>query len=158
MSVRNVVVGGIYKKNTNKQLTFYEFLILHRILLWKGWEFPKGGVEKKDRAEEIALRREIEEETGLKNIRIITKLPYRIKYKYPKKYSEKYKHSETVQSVYLVRSFEENVRTTVEHDVHKWLPYEDARKLLTHAQQRKALDVAWKFLQGKSTDEGVVTF
>ena len=81
MSVRNVVVGVIYRKNTNKQLAFYEFLILHRILLWEGWEFPKGGVEKKDRAEEVTLRREIEEETGLKNIRIITKLPYRIKYK-----------------------------------------------------------------------------
>ena len=63
-----------------------------------------------------------------------------------------------MQSVYLVRSFEDKIKTTIEHDAHKWLPYKDARKLLTHAQQRKALDVAWKFLQGKSNDEGFVTF
>ena len=82
----------------------------------------------------------------------------RQKYKYPKKYADKYKHTETVQSVYVVRSFQKDIKTTIEHDKFKWLPYEEARKLLTHAQQVKALDIAWKFLRGRIKDEGAVTF
>lgn len=155
MSVRRVVVAIIYKKNEKKE---FEFLILQRAIDWSGWEFPKGAIEKNDKTDEMSVRREIFEETGIKNIRIISKLPYEIRYKYPKKYSEKYKHTETVQSVFLVRSFEEQVKTSVEHKAYKWLNYENARKLLTHTQQRKALDIAWKFLRGKLQDEGNVTF
>ncbi len=77
MSVRKGVNGIIYSKE--KDGIF--FLVLHRVLNWKGWEFPKGGIEKTDSVDEIALRREIKEETGLTNIRIIIKLPFEIKYK-----------------------------------------------------------------------------
>ncbi len=149
MSVRNVVVGIVYKKDESE----IRFLVLHRILLWKGWEFPKGGIEKGE-IEETAIKRELKEEAGLEKIRIIEKLPMQIKYKYPKEYAEKFKDSETVQSVYVVRAFQDDIKLpayhgVAEHDEFKWLQYEDARKLLTHAQQKKALDAAWKFLNRK---------
>jgi 8-oxo-dGTP pyrophosphatase MutT (NUDIX family) len=149
MSVRNVVVGIVYTKVGNE----IKFLVLHRVWLWEGWEFPKGGLEKTDKTEESALLRELKEETGLVKVRIIEKLPYKIQYKYTKKYSEKYKDSETIQSVFLVRAFESGVSMPMiagvkEHDDFRWLPYEDARKLLTHANQKKALDEAWKHLKG----------
>jgi len=146
MSVRKVVVGVIlYKGKEGKE---DEFLILHRTLGWKGWEFPKGGVERKDRFEdELALRREIREETGLSNIRILGRLPFFIRYKYPKKYASKYKHTGTVQSVYLVRSFDRDVRTKDEHDDYQWLPYKEARRTLKHTNHKRALDVAVKFLE-----------
>ena len=83
----------------------------------------------------------------MKNIRIIGKVPFEIRYKYPIKYQHKYKHSETVQSVYLVRTFDDNIILSAEHDEFRWLAYEDAKKLLTWNDQKKALDVAWKELE-----------
>lgn len=141
MTIRKAVVGVVYRKGDQ-----IEFLILHRILLWKGWEFPKGGIERSDRAEEAALIREIQEETGLSGIRVREKLPYQIKYDFPK-YNEKY--TGTVQSVYLVRAFDGEITLTKEHDAFKWLPYKEAKKLLTHQQQKKALDIAMEFLENE---------
>ena len=62
MSLRKAVVGIVFLK---EDVT--KFLVLRRKLGWQGWEFPKGGMERKDMdVEEAALKREIEEETGLK--------------------------------------------------------------------------------------------
>jgi 8-oxo-dGTP pyrophosphatase MutT (NUDIX family) len=158
MAVRNVVVGVVYKKDGNLDST--RFLVLHRVFLWTGWEFPKGGVEKSDASDESAMMRELQEETGLVNARITTKLPYEIRYKYPKKYSDNYKFSETVQSVFLIRSFTDAVEIpdalpggSKEHSDFKWLPYKEARNLLTHDQQKKALDIAWKHIDSMEKKE-----
>ena len=147
MSVRHGVVGIVYRKTEGK----VEFLVLHRVFGWKGWEFPKGGVEKYDKTEEDALLREIKEETGLSKIRIGEKLPHAIKYKYPKDFAKKYRHTETEQHVFLVRAFEDKIKTpqfsgVKEHDDYKWLSYEEARKQITHENQKEALDDAWKIL------------
>jgi len=143
MSIRKVVVGIVFMQNGETK-----FLVLHRKLGWEGWEFPKGGIERKDmELEELALKRELKEETGLESMRIVAKLPFVIRYKYPKQYSSRYRHSETEQQVYLVRSFQKDVKTILEHDAYKWLSYEEARKTLTHDNQKKALDVAWKHLK-----------
>ena len=148
MKTRKVVVGIVYKKQSH----MIDFLILHRVWIWWGWEFPKGGIEKGE-IEEEALRREIMEETGLTKIRIIDKLPYEISYKYPKKYSENFKYTGTTQSVFLVRAFDEvrlPEKGEKEHDSFLWLPYRDARKRLTHSNYKKALDIAWKQMQGNA--------
>ena len=42
-----------------------EYLILKRKKHWKGWEFPKGKIEKFE-TKKAAARREVNEETGLK--------------------------------------------------------------------------------------------
>ena len=144
MNIRRAVVAIVYRTKDEKM----EFLVLHRKLIWTGWEFPKGGLEKMDKGlDELAVKRELEEETGIKNIRIVTKLPYKIRYKTSKEHEAQYKFKETVQSVFLIHALESGVKTSIEHDSHMWLPYKDARKLLTHMQQRRALDEAWKFLK-----------
>jgi 8-oxo-dGTP pyrophosphatase MutT (NUDIX family) len=148
MSVRRGVVAIVFRKD--KEL---EFLVLHRVLGWKGWEFPKGGIEKGDNMiEEHTVRRELKEETGLDKIRIMGKLNHQIKYKYPPEYADKYKHTESSQSVFLVKSFTEDVNLptaagVAEHDKFRWVSPDDARKLLTHDQQKKALDSAIKELK-----------
>ncbi|MCX8194216.1 MAG: NUDIX hydrolase, partial [Candidatus Pacearchaeota archaeon] len=45
------------------------YLLLHRKLHWKGWEFPKGGLLANEKYEHAAVR-EIKEETGLKVLKL----------------------------------------------------------------------------------------
>ena len=52
-------------KHSNKPL----YLLLKRKKHWKGWEFPKGGVEKGETERETLLR-ELKEECGLKILKI----------------------------------------------------------------------------------------
>lgn len=57
----NVVAGGGKVINTNNEVLF--------IYRNDKWDLPKGGVEKKETIEQTALR-EVEEETGVKDLRI----------------------------------------------------------------------------------------
>lgn len=145
MNVRRGVVAVVYRTKENN----IEFLVLHRVFIWRGWELPKGGVEKTiDRGlDELAVKRELAEETGIKNIRLATKLPHTIRYKTPKKHEDKVAFKETVQSVFLIHALEHDVKLSMEHDSFMWLSYKDARKMLTHANQKRALDEAWDFMK-----------
>lgn len=53
------------------------FLILHRCLNWHGWELLKGQIEQNESKNE-ALLREIFEETGLKNVRIVKPIDHKM--------------------------------------------------------------------------------
>ena len=145
MNVRRGVVAVVYRTKESN----IEFLLLHRTWIWKGWELLKGGIEKTaDKGlDELAVKREMEEETGIRKIRIVTKMPHTIRYSTPKKYEGKYPFKETVQSVFVVHALEDNVKISLEHDSFMWLSYKDARKMLTHANQKKALDEAWDFMK-----------
>jgi len=48
------------------------FLVLKRKLHWHGWEFVKGHVEKETARQ--AVLRELREETGIKNVKLIVKI------------------------------------------------------------------------------------
>jgi len=118
------------------------FLLLHRILNWKGWEFPKGGIEEgEDR--EAALLREIREETGLENIRALKKLPEKkewlaggIKYSY---------------DVFLAEAESEQPAKLdgVEHDAFCWCPPEEVLGRLEHENSKVFFR---KALKGLGTD------
>src|SRR3989338_2427952 len=110
--MREGVVGIIAGENG-------KLLLLHRALHWKGWEFPKGGVEAGE-SEEKALLREIEEETGLK-AEIATKLPYEISYVSG--------NEDVRQKVFLSRCKEVGIRLSEEHDKFLWVGFEKAVKL-----------------------------
>ena len=63
---RKAVFIVVYRKEKDKIL----YLILKRKLHWKGWEFPKGGTEKREKLVQT-LERELKEETGQSAIKII---------------------------------------------------------------------------------------
>ena len=63
MGIRKGAVGIIFRQNKKNS---YEFLILRRKFLWRGWEFAKGGVKESKENEETGVLREIKEETGLR--------------------------------------------------------------------------------------------
>ena len=120
------------------------FLILYRVLHWTGWEFPKGGIDNE--TEEEALLREIKEETGL-DAKIISRLPCEITYDYPKGFIKKAKteYDGAKQSAYLLLA-NGNVKLSKEHKKYRWVSYKQARKLLKHESQKKALDIGYQYV------------
>lgn len=123
-----------------------QFLLMHRILHWIGWEFLKGGVYDGE-TEEETLRREIEEETGKKNFKIVKKLSVTFDYDYSGDYKKQIhcKYEGATHSVFLVEFPDKKVQVdNREHDSYKWVSKQAALKMLTHQNQKdtfsKALD------------------
>lgn len=97
MTIRQGVLAIIFKKIGSR----HYFLILKKRYPWIGWEFPKGGLREGEDEQE-GLLREIEEETGLADLEIISKIPFEISYNYPQ--DKQFRGYESAkQSVYLIK-------------------------------------------------------
>jgi 8-oxo-dGTP pyrophosphatase MutT (NUDIX family) len=105
---------------------FY-FLILHRILRWKGWETLKETLERKETPVE-ALKRGIIEETGLKDFEIIESL------------GEKEKWISQGNNYFIVDTFLVRAdmsqkislkQEIIEHDKYEWVDRKTAIERLT---------------------------
>lgn len=145
MKVRKGVIGIIMFDG--------EFLVLKREHMWKGWEFVKGGLIYMEENgipvfedEELAVKREIKEETGL-DVEILHQIPMRVEYEHPEYYKKKVGIDRSSHAVFLVKAKNKDVELSFEHSDFRWLPYEEARELLTYEEQKKALDNAMKFLK-----------
>jgi len=126
-----------------------KFLLLHRVLNWKGWEYPKGGIDEGENAEKT-LGRELYEETGLKEFELVGKVD-------EYNFLDKVHNREVFMQSFLVRVSSNNKvnfdnqpveggKKLVEHDDFKWcFPFE-AVKLLTHANSRRSMKRAIKML------------
>ncbi len=118
-------------------------LVLHRVLNWKGWEIPKGGLDGK--TEKQTLEEELWEELGLgkKDYKAVKKTNVFLTYKYPLTYVKKWKVSDAKFHGYIVQSKKRRIsfknNPEKEHDGYKWLPLAKALKLLTFSNQRVAL-------------------
>ena len=134
MNYRKAVFIVTYSK-TKKGI---EFILLKRKLHWKGWEFPKGGLEKWEEIRKAVVR-EVKEETGLKVLKV-KKFNVFGKYKYSKKLEDR---PGFVGQSYVLYSAEVRKRKVkvdgYEHNDFKWLSFEKALKKLTWGNQRKCL-------------------
>ena len=108
------------------------FLILHRILRWKGWELLKGTLEdgEEDNITK-ALEREIKEETNLKDFKIEKSLNKKIIF-----YNKERTVKNIILDVFIVRAdIEQKIslhkNSVIEHDDYKWVDKETAIKMLT---------------------------
>ena len=122
-----------------------QFLILHRIKNWKGWELPKGGL-KEGESESKCLKREIKEETGTKRYKIITKTKHFIKYRFSKGFlKDNHIFYGAKGYVYLVELFSKKIKIDRgEHDRFLWVNKEEALELLTHKNHKIALKFVLK--------------
>ena len=118
-----------------------QFLILHRIKNWKGWELPKGGVKDGETIMEC-LKREIKEETGSKKFKIIAETRHMIRYKFPKGFvKDNHVYYGAKGFLFLVEFFNKRVKVDRnEHDKHMWVSKAEAKEILTHKNHKNALD------------------
>lgn len=139
MKYRNAVFIVVYSKIKGKT----EYLILKRKLHWKGWEFPKGGIEKSEK-ELSAVKRELKEETGLSAIKI-KKFEEKGKYDYNKKLSDRKGIKGQKYRLYSAEVKKAKLKLDkLEHSGHKWLSFKEAYKKLKWSNQKKCLAVVNK--------------
>lgn len=87
-------VGAVVFQNDEYLLVHKVKSITSKVNLAGQWDFPKGGVQESDEDLEIAILRELKEETGSDNYRIIKKFHEKICFVFPE--SHKYDRQETV--------------------------------------------------------------
>lgn len=118
------------------------------------WDFPKGHIEKGEK-EEDTVKREVAEETGIKDIKIVKGFKEWIKYFFRRTYGlgkeEKKKASWVFKIVdfYLAETKVKEVKISFEHIGYKWLSYETALKQLTFKNAKEILKKANDFLVSK---------
>jgi 8-oxo-dGTP pyrophosphatase MutT (NUDIX family) len=126
-----------------------KFLLLHRVLNWSGWEYPKGGIEEGEDIEK-AIGRELFEETGISKFEIVGKIDSYI-------FLDKLHNREVFMQNYLIRissnnrvHFENQAEKdgvkVLEHDDFKWCFPKEAVKLLTHNNSKRSMKRAIKML------------
>ena len=140
MQIRKGVAAIIFKSEDVPL-----FLVLRRVLNWKGWEFVKGSI--KNEKEESAILREIKEETSLEKVEIVHKFPEKMEYEHPTGFRQSFDFSGSSHTVFLVELLDGDIKLSSEHNAFRWLQYKEARKILTFENQRKFLDSAMKFLK-----------
>ena len=125
------------------------FLLLHRKLNWKGWEFPKGGIEKDEKFEDT-IKRELFEETGIKKFSIIDKVDefvYVDKIRKKESFIKNYLvHVSSNSKVILNNEHALDGKIIIEHDDFKWCFAKEAVNLLTHKNQKESMRKAIKLL------------
>lgn len=136
---RKAVFIVVYRKTKsifNK--TKIRYLILKRKLHWTGWEFPKGGIEKKESILKT-IQREIQEETGQTPSNIKS---YSLsgKFKYNQEIPERKEFIGQSYKLYSAELSSKKIKIDdLEHSKYKWTSYEKAMKLLTYPNQKKCL-------------------
>ena len=106
------------------------------------WDFPKGHLEKGETAKQAATR-EVEEETGLKDITYSPGFEESIQYYFRVEGKTIFK---TVV-FFLARTKKREIKISFEHKGFIWLPFNQAIEKLKFANARRILRAAQRHLQ-----------
>ena len=127
---------GVVLLNSNKVL-----LLQHPDTTTSGhWDFPKGHVEKGEDELQTALR-ELKEETGIDNVKIIDDFNHHISYNL-------LREGDTILKevvFFLGITNQEKVSISFEHQNYAWLQYGSAYERLTYDNAKKTLKKAFDF-------------
>ena len=123
-----------------------EYLLLH---YESGhWDFPKGHIETNE-TEQQTVKREIEEETGIKDAKIVHDFKEKIQYYF--KFKNELISKEVV--FYLAQTKTKQIKLSFEHIGFEWLPFEKAKEKLTFKNAKDILGKANDFLKTHKTLE-----
>ena len=122
------------------------FLILH---YESGhWDFPKGNIEKSETDMQAALR-ELKEETGITDVKIIEGHEERIKYSYS--YKGKLIRKEVV--FFLAETCQKEVNLSYEHTDFEWMDLKSAIQKVTYENAKNLLRKADEIMKQKGIRE-----
>ena len=123
---------------TDKDRIYY--LLLKRKLHWKGWEFPKGGIGKKEK-EINSVKRELFEETGKRALKI-KNFNISGKYKYHKLLKDRPEVIGQKYKLFSAQIKKERIKLDkIEHSNYKWLNFYEALKKLHWSNQKTCLKI-----------------
>ena len=122
----NIVAITFHKKGSE-----FEFLIFKKAggeKYWSGWQFMQEAIDEGE-SEEDAVMREINEESGLKNIEIVKKLDIKTDYWYKEEGELVHKFL----NFFLIQVDKgEKIKLSEEHSEYKWCSFEEAYSLLKY--------------------------
>lgn len=140
--LREKSCGAILFRKENSQL---KYLILYKPpsgSFRAAWDFPRGLVEKGETEQQV-VKRELEEETGIKEISFIPNFKESVSFFYTKAGQLVRK-----QVVFLLaQTKQKEVKLSYEHQDFKWASFDEALQLLTHKSSKEILTKAHRFLQ-----------
>lgn len=113
------------------------------------WDFPKGHIEKGEKEKET-VKREVEEETGLKDLKFIDGFKEWIKYFFRHKQKIVFK----IVTFYLAKTETDKVKISGEHIGYDWLSYEKSIQQLTFKNAKEVLKKANDYLNSKIKNQG----
>ena len=108
------------------------------------WDFPKGGVEKGESELQTVLR-EVEEESGLKDLEIVPGFRKVVEYFYRRDGKNIHK-----QVVYMLGNTKDGkVKISFEHQGYGWFPYNEALEKASYENSKITLTEAEKFIRAR---------
>ena len=123
-----------------REMGTIKYLLLHYEL--GHWDLPKGHIEKGENPEDAA-RREIFEETGIKNINFISGFRQAIRYYFRAE-------GKTILKFvvfYLAETKIKEIKISEEHQGFLWLSYEEALRQLTFKNAKDVIKKTDSFLR-----------
>lgn len=106
------------------------------------WDFPKGNVEKGESEGQTVLR-EVNEETGLDDVKLIDGFRRKIEYFYRRE--KKSVHKEVI--FLLAETKKDEVKLSFEHQAYGWFTFQKALENVTYNNSRRILLQAHKYLE-----------
>ena len=136
MPIEKSAGGVIFRKEKGK---IYYLLLCYKL---GHWGFSKGHIEKGESLEDT-VHREVKEETGIGDIKIINGFKEWIKYFFKLKEKNIFK----IVTYLLAETKTKEVKISREHTGYKWLSYEETIKQLTFENTKEILRKANEFFK-----------
>jgi len=139
MPVERSAGAVVFRKDGNESSEI-KFLLLKKGANY--WDLPKGNIDKGE-DELTTAKREIKEETGLEDVRILPNFKEKVSYFYKRGGQTIYK--EVV--FFLAETETKDVKVSWEHDDFGWFGYEEA---VAKVKSKEIIQKAHEFLKAKS--------